>query len=225
MAGRGCAQRQTVASTHNAVFAAQHLDGSHVVIQPHYCFHLLHHTSLAGRPLSTTRLQKLADSPSGHCSCQLDWYQLGGRMLGTLRYYNGGQWSHTISHICLLLNATSRQFLKELDSPAPESIVRPSNRRASHTRAISSPNLLRTALLNERQPLLSRRRSFEDQADNEDTRKHTRVAGGTILGIHNLAIVFPQFLVSLTHTSLSKNFGVLTYSQRLQSHQAQYSRS
>ena len=108
------------------------------------------------------------------------------------------------------LTATSRQFLKELDSPAPESVVRPSNRRASHTRTISSPNLLRTVLLNERQPLLSRRRSFEDQADIEDNRKHTRVAGGTILGIHNLAIVFPQFLVSLTHTSLSKN---LAYSK------------
>ena len=117
-------------------------------------------------------------------------------MLGTLRYHNGGQWSHTISYICLVLDATSRQFLKELDCPAPESIVRPSNRRASHTRTASSPNLLRTAL-SERQPLLSRRRSFEDQADNEDTRKPARVAGGTILGIHNLAIVFPQFLVSL----------------------------
>ena len=94
--------------------------------------------------------------------------------------------------------ANSFQFLKELDSPAPErtAIARAVNRRASHTRTVSSPNLLRTALLSERQPLLTRRRSFEDQADNDD-RKHTRVAGGTILGIHNLAIVFPQFLVSL----------------------------
>jgi solute carrier family 45, member 1/2/4 len=91
-----------------------------------------------------------------------------------------------------------RQFLKELDSPAPERTVsaRTVNRRASHTGTVSSPNLPRIAPLSERQPLLTRRRSFEDQADNEDTQKHTRVAGGTILGIHNLAIVFPQFLVS-----------------------------
>lgn len=91
---------------------------------------------------------------------------------------------------------TSHQFLKELDCPTPERVVPTPNRRASHTRSVSSPNLLRTAILNEHQPLLTRRRSFEDQAEN-DSQKRTRVAGGTILGIHNLAIVFPQFLVSL----------------------------
>ena len=124
-------------------------------------------------------------------------------MLGTLRHHNGGQWTHTISRTCLVLIANSRQFLKELDGPAPERTAnaQTANRRASHTRTVSSPNLLRTALLTERQPLLSRRRSFEDQADNENAQKHTRVAGGTILGIHNLAIVFPQFLVSLYHMS------------------------
>jgi len=74
--------------------------------------------------------------------------------------------------------------------------ARTANRRASHTRTVSSPNILRT-VLSEHQPLLTRRRSFEDQADNEDVQKHTRVAGGTILGIHNLAVVFPQFLVGL----------------------------
>lgn len=89
----------------------------------------------------------------------------------------------------------SRQFLKELDQPPPPRIVRAANRRASHTRTVSSPNLLRTVLLNETQPLLTRRRSLEDQAANGE-QKSARVAGGTILGIHNLAIVFPQFLVS-----------------------------
>jgi len=89
------------------------------------------------------------------------------------------------------------QFLKELDrSSQPERPVRVVNRRASHTRTVSSPNLLRTVLLSERQPLLARRRSFEDQADEENSQKAARVAGGTILGIHNLAIVFPQFIVS-----------------------------
>ena len=93
----------------------------------------------------------------------------------------------------------THQFLKELDSPAPETTadVHTTDRPVSHTRAVSSPNLIRTALLSERQPLLTRRRSFEDQVDNEDAQKHTHIAGGTILGIHNLAIVFPQFIVSL----------------------------
>jgi solute carrier family 45, member 1/2/4 len=95
----------------------------------------------------------------------------------------------------LVLISIFHQFLKELDQPAPERSARPVNRRASHTRTVSTPNLLRVALLSERQPLLTRRRSFEDQADIEDSQKH-RVAGGTILGVHNLAIVFPQFLVS-----------------------------
>jgi len=88
----------------------------------------------------------------------------------------------------------SHQFLKELDRPPLPRIVRVVNRRASHTRTVSSPNLLRAVLLNETQPLLTRRRSFEDQAD--DGQKAARVAGGTILGIHNLAIVLPQFIVS-----------------------------
>ncbi|KAI0003105.1 MFS general substrate transporter [Russula compacta] len=69
---------------------------------------------------------------------------------------------------------------------------------------VSSPNLLRTALLSERQPLLARRRSFEDQVDNDDTQKSARVAGGTILGIHNLAIVFPQFLTAIASSAIFK---------------------
>ena len=89
------------------------------------------------------------------------------------------------------------QFLKDLDQPAPERTARPVNRRTSHARTASTPNLLRVSLLSERQPLLARRRSLEDQADTDETQKNTRIAGGTILGIHNLAIVFPQFLVSL----------------------------
>jgi hypothetical protein len=117
---------------------------------------------------------------------------LGSRLLGTLRHHNGGLYNNSR----ILLALIFLQFLKELDRPAPQRTVRYVDRRTSHTRAASSPNLLRTVLLNESQPLLARRRSFEDQADNDD-QKPTRVAGGTILGIHNLAIVFPQFLVSL----------------------------
>ena len=89
-----------------------------------------------------------------------------------------------------------QQFLKELDSSPSSKPTAAINRRPSHTRTNSSPNLLRTALLSERQPLLTRRRSFDSQTDNGGTQKRTPVAGGTILGIHNLAIVSPQFIVS-----------------------------
>lgn len=105
--------------------------------------------------------------------------------------------SYAIGRVLPVLIYASHQFLKELDRPPPaERPVPTANRRTSHTRTVSTPNLLRVALLSERQPLLVRRRSFEDQADNGDSRKNASLAGGTILGIHNLAIVFPQFLVS-----------------------------
>ena len=110
---------------------------------------------------------------------------------------------HAVSRILPVLIGAFPQFLKDLDRPPPQRTARTVNRHTSLTRTVSSPNLLRTAVLNERQPLLARRRSFEDQVDNDDTQKSARVAGGTILGIHNLAIVFPQFLVSLHPISLS----------------------
>lgn len=102
----------------------------------------------------------------------------------------------------LVLIIAPQQFLKELDTPPPPKPAATSNRRASHTRTNSSPNLLRTVLLSERQPLLTRRRSFDSQADNGGTQKRAPVAGGTILGIHNLAIVSPQFIVSGGYASL-----------------------
>ncbi|KAI9512205.1 MFS general substrate transporter [Russula earlei] len=107
---------------------------------------------------------------------------------------------------CWVPFAIIMEFLKELDRPStPERTARIVNRRASHTRTVSSPNLLRTVLLNhERQPLLTRRRSFESHADNESDQKSARVAGGTILGIHNLAVVFPQFLTALASSAIFK---------------------
>jgi hypothetical protein len=100
------------------------------------------------------------------------------------------------SDTLLVLIIAPQQFLRELDSPPPPpKPTPPANRRASHTRTNSSPNLLRTVLLSERQSLLPRRRSFDNQTDNGDAQKRAPVAGGTILGIHNLAIVFPQFIV------------------------------
>lgn len=98
----------------------------------------------------------------------------------------------------LVLIIAREQFLRELDSPPPPKPTAPVNRRASHTRTNSSPNLLRTVLLAERQALLPRRRSFDNQTDDGDNQKRAPVAGGTILGIHNLAIVFPQFIVRIS---------------------------
>jgi hypothetical protein len=117
-------------------------------------------------------------------------------MLGTFRYHHGGQRCHIHSDMILVLIIAPQQFLRELDSPPPPpKPTPPANRRASHTRTNSSPNLLRTVLLSERQSLLPRRRSFDNQTENGDAQKRAPVAGGTILGIHNLAIVFPQFIV------------------------------
>lgn len=52
----------------------------------------------------------------------------------------------------------------------------------------------RPSAVNERDPLLRRRRSFEHGLEHPS--EEEVLAGGTILGIHNLAIVFPQFIVS-----------------------------
>ena len=64
-------------------------------------------------------------------------------------------------------------------------------------RAISSPQVY-TDTPNESQPLI-RRRSFEEyEAATEGSGPAVPVAGGTVLGIHNLAIVFPQFIVCVS---------------------------
>lgn len=71
--------------------------------------------------------------------------------------------------------------------------------RHVHTRAVSTPTLLqrkRTGTSAERQPLIRRRHSLSEQNDIEDGSEGA-VAGGTVLGIHNLAIVLPQFFVSI----------------------------
>ncbi|KAI0068767.1 MFS general substrate transporter [Artomyces pyxidatus] len=104
---------------------------------------------------------------------------------------------------CWVPFAIIMEFLKELDEASnPEQKPRVVNRRTSHTRTASSPNLLRNALRAERQPLL-RRRSFDDQTGPEiEENEAAPVAGGTILGIHNLAIVFPQFIVALVSSAI-----------------------
>jgi len=67
--------------------------------------------------------------------------------------------------------------------------------RPVHVRNFSTPSHNRPGS-GERQPLI-RRRSF-DEYDNppEEDMRVSPLPGGTVLGLHNLAIVMPQFIVS-----------------------------
>ncbi|EKM59137.1 uncharacterized protein PHACADRAFT_86979 [Phanerochaete carnosa HHB-10118-sp] len=78
------------------------------------------------------------------------------------------------------------------------------HRRPSHTRTLSTPVRPTMQDIDEHQPLLRRRRSLEERHDMLDAPSAEPVAGGTILGIHNLAIVFPQFIVALVSSAIFK---------------------
>ncbi len=96
------------------------------------------------------------------------------------------------------------EFLKERERDASEdgeTIAREWARRPSHSRALSTPVMRRNSrpAEGERTPLL-RRRSFDQH--NPDVAPAEAVAGGTILGIHNLAIVMPQFIVALASSAI-----------------------
>ncbi|KAF9268105.1 MFS general substrate transporter [Marasmius fiardii PR-910] len=89
------------------------------------------------------------------------------------------------------------ELLKELSSNSPTV----QTRRSNHGRTISSPGL-RRALSDEngrgeRRPLLRRRSLDEYDTILDETTSAKPLAGGTILGVHNLAIVIPQFVVAL----------------------------
>jgi solute carrier family 45 protein 1/2/4 len=58
--------------------------------------------------------------------------------------------------------------------------------------------------INERTTLL-RRNSLRVNYEAETGETPKPMAGGTVLGIHNLAIVFPQFIVSRLPTRLRVN--------------------
>lgn len=68
----------------------------------------------------------------------------------------------------------------------------------NHFRNASSPTIhrWRNRRGGEREPLI-RRRSLGPPGEENELAQAQPVAGGTVLGIHNLAIVMPQFLVSL----------------------------
>jgi hypothetical protein len=54
----------------------------------------------------------------------------------------------------------------------------------------------RTALLTRRHSMVDTTELDDDEDDRMKSESSGPVAGGTVLGVHNLAIVFPQFVVS-----------------------------
>ncbi|THH32903.1 hypothetical protein EUX98_g1246 [Antrodiella citrinella] len=102
---------------------------------------------------------------------------------------------------CWVPFAIIMEFLKEREQEVEvdaEHIAREISRRPSHSRTQSTPAIRPGP--GERDPLLRRRRSFDEH--NATTPDVDPVAGGTILGIHNLAIVFPQFIVAIVSSAI-----------------------
>ncbi|KZT26861.1 MFS general substrate transporter [Neolentinus lepideus HHB14362 ss-1] len=101
------------------------------------------------------------------------------------------------------------EFLKELeeggdDRGRNERRVEQSPRRPSHShsRVASTPAVYRRPSTGERAPLARSHSWDEFDAAPEVIAEATPVAGGTILGIHNLAIVFPQFIIALVSSAI-----------------------
>ncbi|EJF61160.1 MFS general substrate transporter [Dichomitus squalens LYAD-421 SS1] len=103
------------------------------------------------------------------------------------------------------------EFLKEREREAEEdgeAVARAWARRPSHSRTLSTPAIRRNSRQNadgERTPLL-RRRSFDQRDADAGLPESESAAGGTILGIHNLAIVMPQFIVAIASSVI---FGIV----------------
>ncbi|KNZ81557.1 General alpha-glucoside permease [Termitomyces sp. J132] len=88
-------------------------------------------------------------------------------------------------------------IMEARSAPPPNAAL--ASRRPSHVRVVSTPPLYRRPP-DERQPLL-RSRSHDGLDTGVQVGPSAPMAGGTVLGIHNLAIVMPQFIVALV-TSL-----------------------
>ncbi|KLO15861.1 MFS general substrate transporter [Schizopora paradoxa] len=109
---------------------------------------------------------------------------------------------------CWVPFAIIMEFLKEMgeadkrkDPVVNTSAVGPYPR--NHYRATSSPSVVMWKNNNrlEREPLL-RRRSLSRTQDPDELADAQPLAGGTVLGIHNLAIVIPQFLVAVVASAI-----------------------
>ncbi|KAI0089327.1 hypothetical protein BDY19DRAFT_889996 [Irpex rosettiformis] len=100
---------------------------------------------------------------------------------------------------CWVPFAIIMEVKREQDTPE-QVAIRVSSRRPSHSRTLSVPGRRPSAANSEREPLLRRQRSLEHDLVPPPDQEST--AGGTILGIHNLAIVFPQFIVALVSSAI-----------------------
>lgn len=103
---------------------------------------------------------------------------------------------------CWVPFAIIMEFLKERGLEQSQDGLRETSARPSHSRTRSTPALRRSSdHHNDRSPLLRRRRSFDE--NNADVYSEADpLAGGTILGIHNLAIVFPQFIIAIVSSAI-----------------------
>ncbi|KAF9534195.1 MFS general substrate transporter [Crepidotus variabilis] len=97
------------------------------------------------------------------------------------------------------------ELLKEPPQPSPATPMHAhAYRRPSHLRNLSTP--ARPSFTSETRPLIQRRRSFDEYDTNpeEEEIASKPLPGGTILGIHNLAIVMPQFIVAIVGSMIFK---------------------
>lgn len=104
---------------------------------------------------------------------------------------------------CWVPFAIIMEFLKEQETESAsntEAVTREWTRRPSHSRTLSTP-AARPSISNERSPLI-RRRSYDENDVDANELEAEPTAGGTILGIHNLAIVFPQFIVAIVASAI-----------------------
>jgi len=109
---------------------------------------------------------------------------------------------------CWVPFAIIMEFLKEVDAAArqPSPVGGVSIGRSIHTRVASSPAIWRSMQsnnINERTTLL-RRNSLRVNYEADTGEIPKPMAGGTVLGIHNLAIVFPQFIVAVVASLIFK---------------------
>lgn len=119
---------------------------------------------------------------------------LGSGHVGAFCDHHGG------NSPCFSIDPDLTAVLQLLKEPPPSVIVQ--DTRRVHIRNLSTPTHRPNSA--ERQPLI-RRRSFDEYDINpeEDIIPGTPLAGGTVLGIHNLAIVLPQFIVRIRKDLIS----------------------
>lgn len=113
--------------------------------------------------------------------------------MGALRDNHGGDIANLSNG---MPRAETDQFLKEIEDSKRDDV---SSTGDDDTRGHGRNTSSRTVSdVTERSSLLEQQPTLEGELENLDILPAQSVAGGTVLGIHNLAIVFPQFIVRLS---------------------------